>query len=232
MKPQAKSKDKKTPPRASVSKPVARVFRRSHLQTYRRIYRRRKWISFIKGCCLLGCAFVILVATFVFTRGAWTALDVSRIVGAPQSLLVYDKDEREVSCLYYGENRIIVPFASMPQHLIDALVATEDARFFSHQGIDIIRLGGALLANVTEGFGAEGASTLTQQLIKLSHLTRDKTITRKIDEAILAYLLEQRYSKEQILEMYLNFVFFGKNAHGIEAAARTYFGVHASELSL
>jgi len=181
---------------------------------------------------LLGFAVVCLAVTFVFTRGAWHSLDVGRIINAPQSLLVYDKDGQEVSCLYYIQNRIFVPLDTMPQHLIDALIATEDTRFFEHHGIDIIRLGGAMLQNVLTLSWAEGGSTLTQQLIKLSHLTLDKTIIRKIDEAILAWQLEQRYSKEQILEMYLNFVYFGNGCHGVEAAARIYFNVHASELSL
>ena len=159
-------------------------------------------------------------------------LDMSRILDAPQSLLVYDRDGQEVSCLYNVENRLPISVDTLPPHVIYAFVAAEDARFFTHPGFDLVRIGGAALRDLQTMSYAEGASTITQQLIKLSHLTNEKFMSRKIDEAILAYQLERRYTKMGVLELYLNYVYFGKGCHGIEAAARTYFGVHAHELTL
>ncbi|MCL2694954.1 MAG: transglycosylase domain-containing protein [Clostridiales bacterium] len=193
---------------------------------------RLRWRSFFLAAFTIGFTVLSLAVTFVFSREAWRQLDISKITDAPQSLLVYDRDGQEISCLYNVENRIPISADDLPAHVIYAFVAAEDARFFSHPGFDIIRIGGAALRDLQTMSYAEGASTITQQLIKLSHLTADKDMTRKIDEAILAYQLERRYSKMGILELYLNYVYFGSGCHGIEAAARTYFGVHAAELSL
>ena len=113
-----------------------------------------------------------------------------------------------------------------------AFISAEDARFFEHEGVDIIRIAGAIVADIKAGSYVQGASTISQQLIKLSHLTSEKTISRKAEEAALAYEMERQYSKEDILEMYLNYVYFGGGYYGIEAAAEGYFGVHASDLTL
>src|SRR5699024_1384007 len=112
----------------------------------------------------------------------------------------------------------------LPQVLIDAVVATEDARFFSHPGIDIRRIGGAVKANITQGFGAEGASTITQQVVENSFLTPEKSIKLKVQEQWLALKLEREYSKEQIMEMYLNKIFYGNHSYGVAKAAERYFG--------
>ena len=113
-----------------------------------------------------------------------------------------------------------------------AFISAEDARFFEHEGVDVIRIAGAVVADIKAGSYVQGASTISQQLIKLSHLTSEKTISRKAEEAALAYEMERQYSKEDILEMYLNYVYFGGGYYGIEAAAEGYFGVHASDLTL
>lgn len=113
-----------------------------------------------------------------------------------------------------------------------AFISAEDARFFEHEGVDVIRIAGAIVADIKAGSYVQGASTISQQLIKLSHLTSEKTISRKAEEAALAYEMERQYSKEDILEMYLNYVYFGGGYYGIEAAAKGYFGVHASDLTL
>ncbi|MDO5300837.1 MAG: PBP1A family penicillin-binding protein, partial [Clostridia bacterium] len=113
-----------------------------------------------------------------------------------------------------------------------AFIAAEDLRFFDHSGIDIYRIFGALRSNLKSGTLAEGASTITQQLAKLTHLSAEKTLRRKLEEVYLAFQIERTYSKDEILEMYLNTVYFGRGAYGIQAAARAYFGVDASELSL
>ena len=104
--------------------------------------------------------------------------------------------------------------------------------FMNIQGVDFIRIAGAAWEDIKAGGYAEGASTISQQLIKLTHLSADKTMSRKLEEAVLAYQMEQKYSKDEILEMYLNYVYFGGGYYGIEAAAMGYFGVHASELTI
>lgn len=130
------------------------------------------------------------------------------------------------------ENRDYVEFDKIPDEVVDAVLATEDVRFFKHGGIDFRRLAGAILANVTRGFGSEGASTLTQQVVKLSFLSEEKTLKRKAQEAWLAIKLEKEYSKEQIFEIYVNKIFYGNGVHGIATAAEYYFDKNLDELEL
>lgn len=103
-----------------------------------------------------------------------------------------------------AEKRNYVKYEDIPQQMIDAIIATEDARFFDHFGVDLWRLGGAVLANFRDGFGAQGASTITQQVVKNSFFTNEKKLERKAQEAWLAIKLEREYSKEEIFEMYFN----------------------------
>lgn len=134
-----------------------------------------------------------------------------------------------------GEERIFVEAGSIPQVLVDAVLSIEDQRFFNHIGVDPIRIAGAVLANVTDGFGAEGGSTITQQLIKLSVFSTkkaDQTLQRKAQEAWLAIKLEQEYSKEQILTFYINKVYMSDNQYGMGTASEYYFGKPISELEL
>lgn len=123
-----------------------------------------------------------------------------------------------------SEQRTKIEYDDLPQVLIDAVTATEDSRYFKHHGIDLRRIGGAVVANIKRGFGAEGASTITQQVIEKSFLSPEKKIKLKVQEMWLALKLEREYSKEQILEMYLNKIFYGSNAYGVAQAAKVYFG--------
>ena len=116
--------------------------------------------------------------------------------------------------------------------LVQAILAIEDQRFYDHRGVDIVRVGGAALNNVLEGRLAQGGSTITQQLARQSFLTPDKTIRRKLTEIVVAARLERQYSKDEILAMYLNKVYFGDGLYGVEAASLGYFGKHASEVSV
>jgi len=145
--------------------------------------------------------------------------------------MLYDADDRLVYSIP-TQYRLEVPLDRMSRHLQNAIVAVEDARFYDHDGIDGVRVIGAILVELREGRPAEGASTITQQLARLSFLTSDKTLRRKVREAILAQRIEQLYSKEAILEMYLNKVYFGDGLYGAEAAARGYFGKPALDLTL
>lgn len=152
---------------------------------------------------------------------------------SPLSTRVYDQDAELISTLFREENRIEVSIDDIPEQLQDAFISIEDKRFYNHHGIDIFRIAGAAIANLKHGWGVEGGSTLSQQLIKRTILTTDKTLKRKIQEAWLALRLEQNYSKDEILEMYLNNVYFGHGAYGIQMASVHYFNEEdLSELNL
>ncbi len=130
------------------------------------------------------------------------------------------------------EKGIYVPLKKIPEHLIQAVVAVEDSRFWVHKGVDFIAIIRAVLKDILAGGIKEGASTITQQLAKNVFLSPEKTVVRKLKEAILAFRLEKNLTKEEILELYLNRVYFGHRAYGIEMASRRYFGKPISEIKL
>lgn len=155
-------------------------------------------------------------------------LDPSKLV-VPLSTKFYDKDG---NFLYeYGkERRTEITYSQVPKMLEEAFIATEDTRFYEHHGVDIKGTARAILENLTGHFGSQGGSTITQQVIKNSFLTPEKTIKRKVQEWDLAYQLEKKYSKQQILMMYLNKIYLGDGAYGVAAAAKTYYGVDSDHL--
>ena len=125
-----------------------------------------------------------------------------------------------------------VKLADIPKNMQNALIAIEDHKFYEHDGISPTSILRAILANVSEGEVAQGGSTLTQQFVKNTFLTHEQTMERKIEEAILSVVLEDKYSKDEILEMYLNTTYFGAGATGIHQASKVYFGKHISRLTL
>ncbi len=157
--------------------------------------------------------------------------DVKKMGEMAQATVFYDAADAPAFTIF-EERRFEVALADVSPHLIDALVAIEDQRFRSHAGVDVVRIAGAMLANLKEGRLAQGGSTITQQLARQSFLTLDKTYTRKIQEVLLALRIERQYTKDQILELYLNKMYFGAGLYGAEAAAMGYFGKHARELSV
>ena len=156
---------------------------------------------------------------------------ISRIGEMDQATVVYDRADT-LAFTIFKEQRMEVALGQMSPHLIDAIVAIEDQRFRTHNGIDLVRIASAALADLRSGRAAQGGSTITQQLARQSFLTPAKTVRRKLQEMILASRIERMYSKDKILELYLNKVYFGDGLYGVEAASRGYFGRHASELSL
>lgn len=130
------------------------------------------------------------------------------------------------------ENRIPVPLENVSPHLQQAIIAIEDARFYSHHGIDPIGVARALFHNIKAGAVVEGGSTITQQLAKNLYLEPHRTLKRKFEEMIITIQLERKYTKNEILGMYLNQIYFGQGAYGIEAAAKTYFNKNAKDLDL
>lgn len=179
-------------------------------------------------------AVLFLLCGAVKTLGMdrWVDFDVYRITGCDRTSIIYDGQSDVVTRLHGVQDRTWVSISELQPITVYAFISAEDARFFEHEGVDVIRIAGAIVADIKAGSYVQGASTISQQLIKLSHLTSEKTISRKAEEAALAYEMERQYSKEDILEMYLNYVYFGGGYYGIEAAAEGYFGVHASDLTL
>ncbi len=151
-----------------------------------------------------------------------------KLVSATQ---VYDVNGKLISKLF-EENRVIVTLSNVSPFVSQAIIANEDSRFYNHFGIDPIGILRAAYVNITQGEIVEGGSTITQQLAKNLFLTQEQTFTRKIKEVILAIVIEQKFSKQEILQAYLNQVYFGEGAYGVEAASQLYFGKRASELTI
>jgi membrane peptidoglycan carboxypeptidase len=148
-----------------------------------------------------------------------------------QRSYMYAADGSVLAVLREEENRQSVPLDTIPQHVISAILAVEDAGFWVHEGFDVRGMLRAFRANVEEGGISQGGSTITQQLIKLDVLGNEQTLDRKVEEIVLASRLEKTMSKEEILDRYVNTVYFGNHAYGIQAAAETYFGVNARDLN-
>lgn len=149
-----------------------------------------------------------------------------------ETTTIYAADGQVLDMIHQGQNRTYVPAEQIPTHLIQASIAVEDQRFFQHHGLDFRRIAGAVLVNIREGSKSEGASTITQQLARNLYLNHEKTWKRKIKEAIYTIQLEMHFSKSDILEQYLNQIYFGHSAYGVEAAAQLFFDKHVGELSL
>lgn len=149
----------------------------------------------------------------------------------PESSQIFDRDGKLLYTVYLNKNRTQVPLKNIPRYVQESTIAVEDKDFYRHGAIDIKGITRALVANVS-GKPIQGGSTLTQQLIKSSLLTSERSIQRKIKEIVLAFVTEVLYSKSQILEMYLNQIPYGGTAYGIEAASKTYFGKSAKNLTL
>ena len=141
----------------------------------------------------------------------------------PESVTrIYSSDKILLSELFSAK-RDPVPLASIPSYLINATITTEDRKFYRHSGVDLKGVARAIIKDILAGGFVEGASTITQQLAKTLFLTPRKTLTRKLKEALLAFQLERRYTKSEILQLYLNQIYFGSGAYGVEAAAQIYF---------
>ncbi|MGE4055993.1 MAG: transglycosylase domain-containing protein, partial [Vicinamibacterales bacterium] len=186
-------------------------------------------------------AVLALLAVLPLGLGVWGAARIftglpdeaaiGRIGEMDQATAVYDARDRLVFTIY-KERRMEVPLDRVSPHLVSALIAIEDQRFYEHAGFDLVRIGSAVLTNVRRGRRAQGGSTITQQLARQSFLTPDKTIRRKLQELVLAARIERRYSKGEILQLYLNKVYFGDGLYGIEAASQGFFGKHAADLAV
>ena len=145
---------------------------------------------------------------------------------------VFDSQGKLITTLHSDQNRLPIDINKVPKNLQNAFIAAEDNRFYDHIGVDPIGILRAVVTNLTNRGIAQGGSTITQQLAKNAFLSQDQTLKRKIQEAILALELERKYSKKEILEMYMNQIYFGRGAYGIQTAAHTYFGKDVGDLTL
>ncbi|MFO0775572.1 MAG: PBP1A family penicillin-binding protein [Nitrospiraceae bacterium] len=159
------------------------------------------------------------------------SLDILQTYQPSQVSRVYS-DDRQVIGQFYIERRLVTPIAQIPKSFINAVIAVEDARFFEHPGLDFVGIARAAWTNFRRGGRVEGASTITQQLARSLFLSSERTFTRKIKELMLAYKIELILNKDQILELYLNQIYFGQGAYGIAAATQTYYGKELKALTL
>jgi len=169
---------------------------------------------------------------FVSMQDMPDTADLTRFSASPATKLYDSSNPPDLIAQLSIEQRTFVPLSRMPRALQDATVAIEDERFYSHWGLDLWGIARAMVVNTISRRVVEGGSTLTQQLARNLFLTRERTLQRKINEALLAIQIERQYKKEEILEMYLNQIYFGHGAYGAEQAARAYFGKHVEELTL
>ena len=180
---------------------------------------------------LLVLIFAAGFAVIVF-YGVWAqTFDMKKVGEMPERNTVFDVDGKIYSRLA-GANRLIVPLGEVSPLFVDALLAREDTRFYKHGGIDMRGVARAIMANITSGSVKEGASTITQQLARNSLPLGGRNLRRKMLEAMVALRIERQFSKQQILELYINRIYFGSGCYGVETAAQAYFGKNASKLNL
>lgn len=186
----------------------------------------------ILGLILLAVCVAIFFFSYLMGLEEWREFDPKKIGEMQQTLLIYDRNGIETAALYSQQNRVYVDIDDIPDHVKNAFIAVEDARFYEHNGVDFIRLIGAFFQSIRNGDIIRGTSSISQQLAKNTSLTGVRTISRKLQEAVMAFKLEQEYMKDEILEMYLNYIYFGNGAYGVEAAAKVYFGTNTASLSV
>ena len=179
---------------------------------------------------------IIFLVVIFFIAGAGAAAgffvsvsgklpDVTANITPNASSRIYDTKGRLITTVHAEENRIPVPISEVPKNLQNAFVAAEDVRFYEHHGVDPRGILRAIWANVVSGNATgQGGSTITQQLARNAFLTQEQTLKRKLLEVVLAFEIESKYTKQQILEMYMNQIYFGQGCYGIQTASRVYFG--------
>ena len=195
--------------------------------------RRQIFVSLMIGVAVLMWSAVGTSAWWLkdVVTGLPSAHDVRDLAVMAQATTLYDAKGRTAFTIY-KEQRMPVSIKRVSPHLVQAILAIEDQRFFEHGGLDIVRVAGAFVENLRAGRAAQGGSTLTQQLARQSFLTTEKTYSRKAKEVIVAARIEREFEKREILQMYLNKVYFGDGLYGAEAASLGYFGKSAADLTL
>lgn len=209
---------------------MGRMERRQQRKKSRIDWNEIKSKSMVKKFIAISGALVVL-GFLVLNIMIWST-DVSKLEDpAPQPTIIFDQNNK-VASRVAASNIEGVSIKQIPDHLIQAVISTEDQRFYKHDGINYFAIAKAFVQNTMSGDIVAGGSTLTQQLAKNAFLSQERTYTRKFKELILTKRIEQKYSKDEIMERYLNQIYFGEGAWGIQRAAQTYFGKDVSELSL
>ncbi|MBW2658099.1 MAG: PBP1A family penicillin-binding protein [Deltaproteobacteria bacterium] len=196
----------------------------------KKVYNEKHITGFLLFMCFLQTSFLGLLLFILVSLHIPDIRSVAHYQ-PPQATLIYDRNGTIIDRMYI-ENRTVIPLSSMSPHLPTAFVAAEDGRFFEHPGLDFFSVLRAAINNLRTGGKGQGGSTITQQVAKSLLLTPEKTYVRKFKEAILAWRIDNLLSKEEILYIYLNQIYLGEGAYGVEAAAQIYFGKKASQLNL
>ncbi len=198
--------------------------------------KKSKIAKFFKFIFILGILGAIIGSVSAYALYQWAAGDLpsfSKITDyRPAQVTTVLARDGSLIGQFYREKRYVIGLTEMAPHVPKAFLAVEDSEFYEHPGVNVMAIVRAFIANMQSGSISQGGSTITQQVVKRLMLTPEKSYERKIKEAVLAYRLEKQLSKDDILTIYLNQIFLGNNAYGIEAAARTYFNKHASQLSI
>ena len=218
--------EKKTPLDKQINSPGG-ANKKQKKKKKRSIFKIALLIIFILGLAVGG---ALAAVAYSYIEEA-PELDPERLATVETSYL-YDKDGNEITMLHEEQNRVLVKLDEIPVHVQNAFIAIEDERFYSHFGFDVIGSVRAFFVNLRAGSIVQGASTLTQQLAQNAYLTTETSYKRKVQEIWLAIQLERVYAKEEILELYLNRVYFGNGAYGVEAAAQTYFNKNVGQLTV
>jgi Membrane carboxypeptidase (penicillin-binding protein) len=223
---------------------LARLSRRWQRRRVKRQKRDRTWsvvrIAVVGLVSVILASVVALVGTFAYTYAQVAEdlpeLDQYSATELAQTSVVYDSSGNVVDELHGVQNRFVVGLDAINPTLSDAVIAIEDHRFYEHRGVDFEAIGRAAGENFASLSVRQGGSTITQQLVKNTYIAQEQrqipSLQRKMTEASLAWQYEEEHEKDEILEQYLNTVYFGANAYGIEAAARTYYNKEAAKLSL
>src|SRR5580704_6501456 len=200
--------------------------------------RRPLWVSLLKwgvisavAAAALGCATIALVFWMYGRDPKLPNINRLEDYHPKQVTTILDANDRRIGELF-TERRTLVPYAKIPPVVIDAFIAAEDNRFETHHGIDYVGMARAFVANLRAGHAKEGASTITQQVVKNLLLTPERSFRRKIQEIILARRLENALTKDEIMTIYLNQIYLGRGRYGIQEAARFYFGKDVSQLDV
>lgn len=195
--------------------------------------KKAKKISLIVVASVLAVLFIAasIFASIFFSISRSETFDENKLINANMKIEVYGNDGNLLSDKSLFNSQYIT-LSKIPQQTIDAFISIEDKTFYSHNGINLKRIVKALINNISKGKASQGASTISQQLIKNTHLSSEKTYSRKIKEISLALEMEKELSKDEILENYLNVIYYGNNIYGIENASQFYFSKSASQLSL
>ena len=196
--------------------------------------KRRKRVGAVFGVLVIGAAIALVAGTFTAAGLVRSRCDLTSLKRIPigQNSFVYAADGTPLGSIPAERNRQPVTLAEINPWMRKATIAIEDRRFYSHGGVDYEGIARALWHDVTKGKVVEGGSTLTQQLVRNLYISREQTVSRKLREACLAIQLSRKWPKHRILREWMNTVYFGNHAYGIEAAAQTYFSKHAKSLNL